>query len=387
MYDFETVVNRSTQGSGKWMSLSEEEVKRGVIPYSVADMEFKVAPEIIEGLKAHLDTDILGYTIPTDEYFKAVCSFLKRHHDIETKKEDILLTPGVVTALFHSVAAFTELGDEVAILTPVYYPFSMVINQQKRTLVTSELIYENGKYTIDFEDLEKKLSSEKCKLMIFCSPHNPVGRVWTKEEVEKIAELCAKHNVYLISDEIHMDLMMPGYTHYSAALCETYRDNIMICTSCSKTFNLAGMQVSNLLVFNEERREQLRAVLQLNHIGMLNNLSYKALILAYTKCDAWMETMLAKINENRLLVKKYVEEKLPMIKVVELQGTYLQWLDLRAYNLTKEELEKKMTSHSLYLDEGYLFGEGGIGFERINLACPTHKIQEFLERLNQALSE
>lgn len=387
MYDFDTVVNRSTQGALKWEGLKKEEIEQGIIPYSVADMEFKTPPEIVEGLKKHLDSDILGYTGPTEEYFQAVCSFMKKHHGIEVSKEQILTTPGVVVALYYAVEAFTEREDEVVILTPVYYPFSMVIEQQKRTIVGSELRYSKGKYEIDFEDLEKKLSSSKAKLMIFCSPHNPVGRVWTKEEVNRVVELCHTHHVFLISDEIHMDLMMPSHKHYSASLVEEYKANLMLCTSCSKTFNLAGMQVSNIMVFDEERRQRLNDVLQFHHVGTLNNLAYEACILAYTKSEKWLEALLVKLNENRLLVKNYIEKNLPMIQVVELEGTYLQWLDLRKLNLSKEELEKRMIAHSLYFDEGYVFGKGGIGFERINLACPTPKIQEMLERLKEAVEE
>lgn len=387
MYDFETLVNRSNQGALKWLILTEEDKKNGVIPYSVADMEFKIAPEIIEGLKAHLDSDILGYTGPTQEYFDSITSYMQRHHGIHLEANTIIQTPGVVTALGCGVKAFTEEGDEIVILRPVYYPFSMVIENNNRVLVNSELQLVDGKYTIDFEDLEKKLSSPKAKLMIFCSPHNPVGRVWKEEEVKKIVELCAKHGVYLISDEIHMDLVMPGYKHYSAALFEEYKNNLMLCTSCSKTFNLAGMQVSNIIIFDDKKREKMQAILQGMHIGMLNNLAYEACILAYTKGDAWLKEMLAKINENRLLVKEYIEKNLPMIDVIELEGTYLQWLDLRALKLSDEELEKLMKKHSLYLDEGYIFGNGGSGFERINLACPTHKIQEFLDRLDKAVKE
>lgn len=387
MYDFETVVDRNKQGSLKWEILSEEEVKRGVIPYSVADMEFKTAPEIVEGLKQHLDTDILGYTGPTEEYYRAVRTFMESHHGITFEAEEIVTTPGVVVALYYAVEAFSNVEDEVLILTPVYYPFSMVIQQQKRTLVTSELTYEDGKYEIDFEDLEKKLSSDKAKLMIFCSPHNPVGRVWRKDEVEKVIQLCHKHHVFLISDEIHMDLVMPGHKHYSAALWEEYKNNLMLCTSCSKTFNLAGLQVSNIIVYDENKRQRLNEVLELHHIRSLNNIAYRACILAYTQGEKWLEALLEKLNENRVLVKNFIEERLPMVKLVELEGTYLQWLDLTSLHLTKEELEKKMTTHSLYLDEGYVFGEGGIGFERVNLACPTSKVQEFLERLEEAIKE
>lgn len=386
-YDFETVVNRSVQGSGKWMALSKEEVEMGIVPLSVADMEFMTPLPIVEGLKKHLDTNILGYTGPTDAYYNATISFMKRHHGINVCKEDFFITPGVVTALGFAVQAYTKPTDSVCIISPVYYPFSMAIEENGRTIVRSELVYENGAYTINFEDLEAKLSSDEVTMMIFCSPHNPVGRVWSKEEVETVVKLCKKHNVFLVSDEIHMDLIMPGYTHTSAALFEEYKDNLMVCSSCSKTFNLAGMQISNIFIFNDERRNAFRELLRKNHCFMATNLAYKALELAYTECDEWLEELIQVLDTNRKLVKSYLNEHLPEVKVVELQGTYLQWLDLTYLNLTKEELEAKMKKHHLYLDEGYIFGEGGVGFERIALAAPTHVIQAALERLVAACKE
>ena len=383
-YDFETVVNRSTQGSLKWKCLSKEEVEKGIVPLSVADMEFKTAPEIVEGLKEHLETNILGYTGPTDAYYNATKSFLYRHHGIQVETEECIITQGVVSALFYAVQAFTKPTDAICILTPVYYPFRMVIEANERELVQSELVYQDGAYTIDFDDLEMKLASSQVSLMIFCSPHNPIGRVWKKEEVEKVVTLCKKHNVFLISDEIHMDLIMPNHTHVSAALFMEYRDNLMLCTSCSKTFNLAGMQVSNIFVFNQEKREALRNVLGKHHAENTNNLAYKALELAYTKCDGWLEELLQVINTNRLLVKSYIEEHLPKAKVIELEGTYLQWIDLTYLNISTEELENRMKEQHLYLDEGYVFGKGGELFERITLACPTKVIEKALERLVEA---
>ena len=385
-YDFETVVNRSVQGSGKWKALSQEEVDMGIVPLSVADMEFMTPKPIVEGLKKHLDTNILGYTGATDAYYDATISFMKRHHGINVSKEDFFITPGVVTALGFAVQAFTKKEDSVCIISPVYYPFSMVIEGNGRTIVRSELVYD-GTYTINFEDLEAKLSKEEVTMMIFCSPHNPVGRVWSKEEVEKVVTLCKKHNVFLVSDEIHMDLIMPGYTHTSAALFEEYKDNLMLCTSCSKTFNLAGMQISNIFVFNKEKQAIFGDILRKNHCFMATNLAYKALELAYTDCDEWLEELIQVLDTNRKLVKSYLNEHLPEVKVIELQGTYLQWLDLTYLNLTKEELEARMHKYHLYLDEGYIFGEGGVGFERMALAAPTHVIQGALERLVAACKE
>lgn len=386
-YDFETVVNRSVQGSGKWSVLSKEEVEMGIVPLSVADMEFMTPPPIVEGLKKHLDTNVLGYTGPTEAYYEAVISYMKRKHSINVTKEDCFITPGVVVALSYAVEAFTKPQDSVCILTPVYYPFRMVIEGNGRTVANSSLIYQDGAYSINFEDLESKLSNDAVTMMIFCSPHNPVGRVWSKEEVQRVVSLCKKHNVFLVSDEIHMDLIMPGYTHTSAATFEEYKNNLMLCTSCSKTYNLAGMQISNIFVFDEDKRKEYQAILDKNHCRSVTNLAYKAMELAYTECDEWLEELLQVLDANKRLVKDYLAIHLPKAKVVELQGTYLQWVDLTYLDLSKEELEERMKRHHLYLDEGYVFGDEGIGFERIALSCPTHVVEAALQRLVEACNE
>lgn len=384
--DFETQINRSTQGAAKWKLLSKDELENGIIPYSVADMEFKNPPAIVEGLKKHLDENILGYTSPTNNYYAALKSYMKRHHGIEFNEENVVLTPGVVIALYYGVEAFSNEGENVVILSPVYYPFRMVIEQNNRNILESELVYINNQYSINFDDLEKKLALNETKIMIFCSPHNPIGRVWKQDEVARVSELCLKYNVLLISDEIHMDLIMPGYKHFSAAcLPEEFQKNLMLCTSCSKTFNLAGLQISNIIFFDSSLKAKFHDLIQKKHIGMLNNLAYKALELAYTECDDWLSELIEVLDKNRLYIKTFIEENLKKVKVIELQGTYLQWLDLNEYNLSNEQLEKLMQAHSLYFDEGYIFGQGGDGFERINIACPHIKIVEAMERLKQAL--
>src|SRR5665647_81554 len=253
-YDFETIIDRRSTGSGKWdqMIRCNPDVSRGVVPFSVADMELKNPPEITEGLKKYIDSTILGYTQPTDSYLNAVCDWMKRRHGWVVKRDWIIGSPGVVNALFLAVKAFTNQGDGIIIQTPVYYPFYAAIERNQRALVKNPLIYTGSNYFIDYDDLERKAHDPKNKVLLFCSPHNPVGRVWTPEELTRVGEICLRNNVLIISDEIHFDLIMPGHKHtVFANVSEDLANNTIVCTSPSKTFNLAGMQTSNIIIPNE----------------------------------------------------------------------------------------------------------------------------------------
>lgn len=384
-YDFETLINRSELGSSKWLGMIQKKpnVSKEIVPFSVADMEFKNAPEIIEGLKEYLDETILGYTSPTENYLDSVVNFMNRHHNWEIDKSWIVTAPGVVPALAHVIRGFTNPGDGVIIMTPVYYPFFACVTMNNRVIVENPLVDNEGHYEINFEDLELKASNAKNKILLFCSPHNPIGRVWTKDELEKVAAICLKYDVLIISDEIHFDLIMPGYEHtVMATLSDEVADKCIVCTAPSKTFNLAGMQTSNLVIKNENLRERMKnAMLEVAFLSC-GTLGYKACELAYTRCDLWLEELIMKINENKNIVEEFCKEHIPEIKVYPLEGTYLQWLDLRAFGLNNEELEKAMIEDcELFFDEGYIFGEAGTGFERINIACPTDVLLEGLRRL------
>lgn len=384
-YDFETLINRSELGSSKWLGMREKKpnVSKETVPFSVADMEFKNAPEIIEGLKEYLDETILGYTSPTEDYLDSVVNFMNRHHNWKVDKSWIVTAPGVVPALAHAIRGFTNPGDGVIIMTPVYYPFFACVTMNNRVIVENPLVDNNGHYEIDFDDLELKASNTKNKILLFCSPHNPIGRVWTKNELERVAAICLKYDVLMISDEIHFDLIMPGYEHtVMATLSEEVADKCIVCTAPSKTFNLAGMQTSNLVIKNEVLREQMKkAMLEVAFLSC-GTLGYKACEIAYTRCDLWLEELIMKINENKNIVEEFCKVRIPEIKVYPLEGTYLQWLDLRAFGLSNDELEKAMIEEcELFFDEGYIFGEAGTGFERINIACPTGVLLEGLERL------
>jgi cystathionine beta-lyase len=384
-YDFKTIVDRRSTGSGKWdqMIRCNPDVSRGVVPFSVADMEFKNPPEITEGLKEYIDSTILGYTQPTDSYLNAVCNWMKRRHGWVVKRDWIIGSPGVVNALFLAVKAFTNQGDGIIIQTPVYYPFNAAIERNQRTLVKNPLIYTGSNYIIDYDDLERKAHDPKNKVLMFCSPHNPVGRVWTPEELTRVGEICLRNNVLIISDEIHFDLIMPGHKHtVFANVSEDLANNTIVCTSPSKTFNLAGMQTSNIIIPNEKIRNAYLREMASNGSYSLNILGYKACEIAYTECEEWLDQLLELIFNNHLELKQFIEKNIPVIKVIELEGTYLQWMDFRALGLNKQELENLMHFEAeLFFDEGYIFGEEGAGFERMNLACPIGIMMDGLKRL------
>lgn len=390
-YDFTTAPNRRESGSSKWegMKALNPNVPQEVIPLSVADMELKNPPEIIEGVKAYLDEAVLGYPCATEAFFNAVTSWTKRRYNWETKKEWLVTTPGIVNAFHQAVLAYTEPGDGVILLTPVYYPFSFAIQRNDRREVRSALVNVNGRYEIDYEDLEAKARDPKNKLIIFCSPHNPVGRVWNREELERVGRICIDNDVFIISDEIHCDLIMPGYSHtVMASMSEEFLNHTMTCIAPSKTFNLAGMQSSCIFIPNEEKRnlylEQLLHTAQSNRLHIL---SYKSTELAYTKCDDWLDGCLELLDTNRKAVERFIAEKLPQIRVTPLEGTYLMWLDCRELGIDYKELERINVEEAYFFtDEGYIFGPEGQGYERINIACPTEKLMEAMERMAEAYS-
>lgn len=382
-YDFTTVANRRNIGAGKWELMLEKNpnVGEGVIPYSVADMEFYNAPELMKGLAEYAMKPIYGYTSPMDTYYNAVIDYMKKYHNWEIQKDWICPTSGVVGALNDLVRTLTEPGDGVVIMRPVYYPFSSAITRNNRNLVNVPLINNNGRYEIDFEAFDQATKPEEVKMFILCSPHNPIGRVWTKDELSKMGDICVKNNIIIISDEIHFDFIMDKHEHIViSTLSEEIAKRTVVCTAPSKTFNLGGVKVSNIIIQNPEYREKYVAVTH-----SLNTFAYKTCEIVYTECREWFEELMEVLHENKKLVEDFIVEHLPMIKVYPLEGTYLMWLDCRALGLSNEELENLMLKHDLYLDEGYLFGEEGSGFERWNIACPKQELLAGLERFKAAI--
>ncbi len=389
MNDFKTAVNRSKQGSAKWNLMLEEGKDLGadIYPFSVADNDFKHPQKLVDGLKKHLDEMVLGYTVGTEEYYKSVISWLERRHGCKVTKEQLAVSAGVVSALYNLIYSYTKEGDGIVIMPPVYYPFKASIENTKRKVIENPLVIKNGRYEIDFEDLKQKVKN--AKMIIFCSPHNPVGRVWEKNELEQLAKIVKDNDVILVSDEIHFDLIMPNHKH--TIMCEldtNIDDKLVVCTAPSKSFNLAGLQTSNLIFKCEKLKKRYEEHMSTTGFFTLNALGFKACEIAYNECEDWLNELNALIYHNHLELKKFFNEFMPEVKVFELEGTYLQWLDFRFLGLSNEELEKFMKEKAkLFLDEGYIFGTGGDGYERINIACPTSILMQGLERLLKAYKE
>lgn len=384
-YDFENVINRANTGSMKWDQMKgwNPDVSESIVPFSVADMELKNAPEIIDGVCNYLKNSVLGYTGPTESYFKAVCGWMKRRFDYEVDPSWVVIYPGVVPAFFNAVRAYTKPGEGVILMTPVYYPFYMAMDLNDRKIARNKLIKTEDSYEVDYADLEEKAKDPNNKVLLFCSPHNPVGKVWTREELEKIGEICLRNNVLIISDEIHNDLVMKHVKHtVFATLSEELADHMIVCTAPSKTFNLAGMATSNIIIKNKELRDAFRAEALRAGVMMTNCVGLKACEIAYNECEDWLEQLLDLIQHNHEELKKYLALHLPEVKVYDLEGTYLQWMDFSSFKMSKEELEKFMhIDAQVFFDEGYVFGEEGDGFERMNLACPTKTMMDALERI------
>ncbi len=385
MYDFTTCPDRRRSNSYKYNDMLKRnpDVPEGIIPFSVADMEFKNAPEIGEGLKSYIENSVFGYTAPSAELLGSIKSWMDRRHFYRIEKEWIQLCDGVVPALGDFIRAMTKEGDGVIILSPVYYPFKRSILVNNRKVVEVDLINDGSAYTIDFDALEKAASDKNTTLIIFCNPHNPVGRVWTKEELRRVYDICVKHDVFIVDDEIHNDLIMPGYEHtVMGAVAEDAGKHMGICVAPSKTFNLAGMQTSAVIIEDPDVRKAFDDSRFKGYRGAPNALGMEACRIAYTQCEKWLDECIDVIHENALYFTKFMNEHFPEIKVYPLEGTYLIWCDFRAWKMGTRELEHFMTHEALlFTDEGYLFGDAGKGFERFNLACPKQVLVEALNRL------
>lgn len=389
-YDFTTILDRTDTGSVKWNLMKENkpDVSGGIVPYSVADMEFKNPPEIIEGLKQYLDTAVLGYQTAEPAFYEAVNGWTKRRYHWKTKPEWLYTTPGVVNAFYNGVRAFAKKREGVIVMTPVYYPFYSAIKRSGRSLTRCPLLEKEGHYEIDFKLFEKLAKKESNKLLLFCNPHNPVGRVWTEKELKKLGEICLKYKVFIISDEIHCDLIMPGYKFTPfASISKRLEHNVMTCIAPSKTFNLAGLETSCIIMEHKKKFEIIKKIMGENaQEGRVNALGYKACEIAYTECDEWLNELIQVIYENHLTLKSFLNEHCPLVKVGSMEGTYLQWMDLRSYGWTPGEQKRIMTQEAeLFFDEGIIFGEEGAGFVRMNLACPKSVMMDGLYRLEMVL--
>ena len=388
--DFDVVIERRNTKSLKYDSAIKRGKPADVIPLWVADMDFKTSSYITDALENMVSNGIFGYSEGGDSYFEAVKDWMKRRHQWEVEEDWLIRTPGVVFALAMAVRAFTKEGDSVLIQQPVYYPFREIVTDNHRKLVSSTLVQsEDGTYHIDYEDFEQKIVTEHVKLFILCNPHNPVGRVWTKEELSTIGDICLKHHVIVASDEIHSDFVFFGKKHHVfSSINENYRNNCIICTSPSKTFNLAGFQISNIFIENATLAKAFRMEMKSAGYSQVGLPGLIACESAYRYGDEWLEGVLKYIQANAEFAEAFLAKELPKVKMSRLEGTYLIWLDFKEYGLSDHELDKRILHDAgLWVDSGGLFGKAGEGFQRINIACPRVILEQALNKLQSVFKK
>ena len=389
-YDFDRIINRENTNAIKWdpVVLKEMFGSEDLLPLWVADMDFLCPQPVIDALTQRAQHGIFGYSAPASDYYDAIINWNKKRNNWEIRKEWFVYTPGVVPALNFMLQTFSNPGDKVIIQNPVYYPFANSIRKNGRQPVFSQLLFEDKKYKMDFEDIERKVKDPLVKLFILCSPHNPVGRVWTKEELIELGEICFDNDVLVISDEIHSDLILKGNKHTPfTGISDKFAENSIVCTAPSKTFNLAGLQLSNIFIPNDKLRQNFQQTMMRNSLTRPNAFAITATTAAYNDGEEWLEQLLEYLNETVLFIEDFIKKEMPEVGFIKPEGTYLAWLDFRGIEGDEKILEKIMHEKAkVALDEGYIFGKGGEGFERINFACPRSLVDKTLRRIKTAIS-
>lgn len=382
---FDKIYDRTKSSAIKYMNLPEAE-KMPVIPMWIADMDFKSSPAITEVLKRTADHGIYGYGEINDEYKELVIDWYNRRMGWQIEKDELLTMPGVMFGVTMAIRALTKENDSVMICQPVYYPFKNVVINNNRKLVVNELVLSNGRYEIDFKDFEEKIIKENVKVFLLCSPHNPVARVWTKEELTKIAEICLKHNVYIISDEIHSDFIFEGKKHIPiSTLSKEIKMKTVTCVAPSKTFNIAGIQASNIIIPDKDIKEKILKERTATCYHELNIMSIEATKAAYKDSEEWLEGLLKYLKRNAEILQKAFPEDYK-ITALNMDGTYLAWLDCRKLNLSGEELNNLFLKKAgVWLHNGATFGECGEGFMRMNIACPASVLEQAIERIKAVI--
>jgi cystathionine beta-lyase len=385
-YDFDEIIDRRNTNSLKYDFAAARGMPDGLLPLWVADMDFRSPPSVLSALHEVAEHGIFGYSMPQDDWFKSSLDWFSANFGFAIEREWIVQSPGVVCALAAAVRAFTKEGDGVLIQRPVYYPFSRAIRLNKRRIVNSPLLLEDGAYRIDFEDFERKLVRERVKLFIFCSPHNPVGRVWRREELERLGAICQRHGCLIVSDEIHCDFVFPGHRHtVFASLSDELADSIVTCTSPSKSFNLAGLQISNIIIRNETLRRKFSDEMQKGGYGESNAFGLAACRAAYESGGDWLRALRDYLCGNLSFLRGFLREELPRVRLTEPEGTYLIWLDFREFGLSADALDAWIVQKAgLWLDGGTMFGEEGAGFQRVNIACPRETLRRALHLIKKA---
>ena len=387
IYDFNKITDRKNTNAIKYDLAVARGKPADVLSLWVADMDFPTAPAILEALHARVQHGIFGYSVPGEDFYESVKKWQKEEHDFEITRHWVVTTPGVVFAIACAIKAFTREGEAVIIQTPVYYPFKNMILANKRKLVTSSLFEKDGKWQIDFEDFERKIVENDVKLFILCSPHNPVGRVWTREELTRLSEICLRHNVLVFADEIHNDFVFEGHKHtVFSTISKEAAWNSVISTSASKTFNLAGLQFSVNFIQNPALKKKFHDERDKTGYDEPSLMGFTATQAAYEKGKEWLLELKKHLASNLDFVRTFVKEKLPKARLIEPEGTYLLWLDFSGYGYSDSELDDIIVNKAkVWLDRGTMFGLEGEGYQRINIATPRALLQEALERISKAL--
>lgn len=386
-YNFNEIVDRSNNFSSKWSEMEKKYGTNDLLPMWVADMDFKAAPCIIDSLKNRLEQEIYGYTTRPDSYNESIVNWLDRRHNWKIKSEWLIYSPGVIPAISLLINELTKANDKIMIQEPVYSPFNSVVKNNNRELIISPLQkLENGNYIMDYEDIENKIKD--VKLFILCNPHNPVGRVWTKDELKKLGDICLKHNVKIISDEIHSDIILKKHKHIPMeSISKEFEKNTITCMAPTKTFNIAGLQSSYVILPDEKYYKLLDDAFTRIDIKRNNCFSLVATEASYNNGESWLESFLEYLESNIDFAIKYINENMPKLKVRKPEGTYLLWVDFSALGLSDEELESILVQKGkVALNQGNSFGIGGSGYQRINLACPRSMLEEALIRIKNAIN-
>jgi cystathionine beta-lyase len=387
LYDFDTVIDRLPTSSSKWSYRKQRTGVEDVIPMWIADMDFACAPEIVEAIKARAAHPIYGYTVRTDAWYNGLINWMKKRHDWSGIQRDwICFSPGVVAGFNMTIQAYLHPGDKVILQPPVYYPMKNAIFNNGRQMVENPLKIVNGRYVMDYEDLEKKIDG-RTKMIILCSPHNPVGRVWTRSELEQLVEVCERKDIVIVSDEIHLDLILGKIKHTPTAIVsEKAMQRTVTLVAPSKSFNVAGLTNSAAIIPNKKLRDAFLNVLQNNSVGGGNIFGAVAQEAAYAHGEPWLEELLVYLRGNLKYFEDFLAEKIPVLKVYPLEGTYLAWVDCTSLGMDDASLKEFMLKKAkLWFDEGTMFGSGGSMFMRINIACPRSMLKMALERLEKAV--
>lgn len=388
-YNFDEIIDRSKSHSVKLDRLKAIFGRDDLIPLWVADMDFLSPPAITEALMERTKHGVFGYTVSHDEYYLSIINWLRNRHNYQVHRNEITFVPGVVKGFAFAIDAFTQKNDKIIIQPPVYHPFRIVPEALNRQVINNPLILEDGRYRIDFEGLQRIIAENDCKMLIFCSPHNPVGRVWSEDELKQLAEICYDNNIPVISDEIHSDLILPGFKHMPfATVSEKAKENSITLMAPSKTFNIAGIVSSFAIIHNAELRNRYINYLAPRELDQATIYALTATEAAYNYGAEWLDEALAYIQKNIDFVKDYLKENIPQINVINAEATFLVWLDCRALNLTQKELVHLFVHKAkLALNDGAVFGREGEGFMRMNVGTPLSNIEKALNNLRKAIND